>query len=100
QVTLVGIDRNEKLIENCRAIAKSLGMEESIRFSNLEAENIPTEAEGRFNAIIALHACDTATDHAISYSIKNNADFVAVAPCCQAELANYWRALPKERQKN
>jgi hypothetical protein len=41
----------------------------------------------RFHLMVALHACDTATDDALAAAISHNADHVAVVPCCQAELA-------------
>jgi hypothetical protein len=37
--------------------------------------------------VVALHACDTATDDALALAIGKDADHVAVVPCCQAELA-------------
>jgi hypothetical protein len=37
--------------------------------------------------VTALHACDTATDDALALAIANQADHVAVVPCCQAEVA-------------
>lgn len=39
-----------------------------------------------FNILIALHACDTATDDAISKGIKANADLIVVAPCCHKQI--------------
>jgi hypothetical protein len=37
--------------------------------------------------VVALHACDTATDDALQVAIQKGADHVAVVPCCQAEVA-------------
>jgi hypothetical protein len=37
--------------------------------------------------VTALHACDTATDDALVLAIAQQADHVAVVPCCQAEVA-------------
>ena len=37
--------------------------------------------------VLALHACDTATDEAILFALENDAKFVALVPCCQAEIA-------------
>ena len=38
------------------------------------------------NLVIALHACDTATDDAISQAVKWKSDYLLVAPCCQHDL--------------
>ena len=36
--------------------------------------------------LIALHACDTATDDAIYKGIKAEADLIVVAPCCHKQI--------------
>jgi len=36
--------------------------------------------------VVALHACDTATDDALARSVKMNARIILAAPCCQHEL--------------
>jgi Methyltransferase domain len=41
----------------------------------------------RVHLVTALHACDTATDDAVVRGIRANADWIAVVPCCQAEVA-------------
>ncbi len=33
--------------------------------------------------VTALHACDTATDDAIAFALRNNAELILLAPCCQ-----------------
>ncbi len=37
--------------------------------------------------VTALHACNTATDDAIHFALKKQAQFVVLVPCCQAEVA-------------
>jgi hypothetical protein len=41
----------------------------------------------RADVVTALHACDTATDEAILFALRHEARFVALVPCCQAEMA-------------
>ena len=43
--------------------------------------------------VTALHACDTATDDAISFALKKKARFIVLVPCCQAEVAATLRRL-------
>ncbi len=38
------------------------------------------------NILIALHACDTATDDALFAGIRANADLIVAAPCCHKEI--------------
>lgn len=38
------------------------------------------------NVLIALHACDTATDDAIAKGIKAGAELIVVAPCCHKQI--------------
>jgi hypothetical protein len=40
---------------------------------------------------MALHACDTASDLAMQKLISYKTDCFAIAPCCQAQLAQLWR---------
>jgi len=42
---------------------------------------------GAVDIVTALHACDTATDEAILFALRHEARFVALVPCCQAEMA-------------
>ena len=49
------------------------------------------------NVLIALHACDTATDDAIAKGINADADLIVVAPCCHKQIR---REIDKHKQKN
>ncbi len=55
--------------------------------------------DGQADVVTALHACDTATDEAILFALEHDAKFVALVPCCQAELAHELESSKKpERQ--
>lgn len=99
---ILGVDRNEKLIEECRRRTEMTGLEATLRYEaaalgDFEAANAWERVFGadqrRTHAVIALHACDTATDDAIGLGLAADAELIAVAPCCQAELARRWKAL-------
>ncbi len=105
---VLGIDLNEAVIAKSRERANQLGWGESVRFvaGKVEAgawqkaltEQFPAlaaaEKPPRPHLLCALHACDTATDHALALGVAVQADHMAVAPCCQAELAAQWSKLP------
>lgn len=78
-----GIETNAGLVETCNAIAARCGMT-GLRFEAQAAESL---APGALDILIALHACDTATDDAIRLGIEGNAALIICAPCCQHELA-------------
>jgi hypothetical protein len=46
----------------------------------------------RLHMVLALHACDTATDDALALAIRRGADYVALVPCCQAEVSRQLQA--------
>ncbi len=104
---IIGVDLNTKVIQQSLQRAKTLGYDEFLKFAvapiadttwnevyrsgfqTPESEEIP-----RPHLVTALHACDVATDYALSAAIHRKADVIAVAPCCQAELAQKWKGLP------
>jgi SAM-dependent methyltransferase len=105
---VIGIDLNEAVIAKSRERANQLGWGESVRFvagkveagawSAALAEQFPelaaAEKPPRPHLLCALHACDTATDYALALGVAVQTDHMAVAPCCQAELAAQWSKLP------
>ncbi len=91
-VRVHGVDRNPDAIAGCRERAALLGLD-GLTFEVRDLDEIgedPGVLDGRVDALLALHACDTATDTALALAVAQRARFVAVAPCCQAELARAW----------
>ncbi len=92
--TIHGIETRAELVDSTRALAQRLGFER-MRFHHLSvAESIVSEAlPAKVDVVTALHACDTATDDAISFALKKQARFIVLVPCCQAEVAATLRRL-------
>ncbi len=79
-----GVDVRADFVEACRARATELG------WSHLEfSVGAIRDADlgVRPDLVLALHACDTATDEALAKAITAEAEAIFVAPCCQRELA-------------
>jgi len=75
-----------------RGLAARLGFER-MRFlatTVQEATSAP-ELPAQIDIVTALHACDTATDDAIAFGLAKGARFMALVPCCQAEVAGVLR---------
>ncbi len=81
-VKITGVDGKSDLIGLCNDIAESSEFE-NLKFvhgwiNDFEVENV--------DILIALHACNTATDDAIFKGISAEADLIVVAPCCHQEI--------------
>ena len=89
-----GIETREELVQRTRELAAELGFSR-MRFHGLSvAESITSpELPEAVDIVTALHACDTATDDAISFALKKQARFIVLVPCCQAEVAATLRRL-------
>jgi len=77
-----GVDERPDMVNLCNDAAASCGYE-NLAFHNMKAEEF---VEGYYDAIVALHACDTATDDALFYGIKSKSKLIICAPCCQNEV--------------
>lgn len=99
RVRLLGIDRNPDVLRGCRERAAMAGQQELVRFAEADLSTVdPSHAwEQSFgdrpalDGVLALHACDTATDDALVLALRSKARFFAVAPCCQVELSRRWK---------
>ena len=80
QVT--GVEFRPELVELCNKIAKNTRLEH-LQFEQGTIEKYDSLGT---DILIALHACDTATDDAIYKGIKSNAGLIVVAPCCHKQI--------------
>lgn len=98
---ILGVDRNARIIAACRERARRLGLGPMLRFEAAMIDAVDVEAvwkrsfgevppEPRVHLLVALHACDTATDDAIAMGLSLQVPAMAIVPCCQAELARRW----------
>lgn len=80
---VTGVDIKADLIESHQRKAESLGWDQlhfqTGQIADYKPEVIP-------NVVIALHACDTATDDALAQGIQWESKLIVCAPCCQHEL--------------
>jgi SAM-dependent methyltransferase len=91
-VRLHGVDRRADVIAQCRVRAEALGQAGSSFEEASIADADPTAALGGApDLVVALHACDTATDDALALAVRSGASSILAAPCCQHELAEQLR---------
>ena len=83
ETRLTGIDIGEDLVEKCREVAGRIAME-NCRF--VASRTLNFEPEERYDLLVSLHACDTATDEAIARGIQLDVPLVLTVPCCQNQI--------------
>ena len=91
-VSVIGIDIRPKSRDRNIAIAEKLGIEKSIAF---RAEEISETTVTKTDVAIALHACDTATDDAITWAVQSDAKLLFIAPCCHHDLQSQLSEIPE-----
>lgn len=82
QARVVGVELRPELVAKINEIAQR----EQLPQLSFVAGNIATAPLDKPDVVIALHACDTATDSALARGIAAQAKLLVVAPCCQKEL--------------
>ena len=83
QAIIVGVDGQEKLIARNQRLAQDLG------WGGLTFEQgliIDYQTENPPNIVVALHACDTATDDTLAQGIRWQSQVIIAAPCCHHHL--------------
>jgi len=90
---VTGVEYREDLVNLCNSIALESNFEQ-LHFVQGTIADYPVEG---ISLLIALHACDTATDDAIFKGIKAGAELIVVAPCCHKQIR---REIERNKVKN
>ena len=86
-----GIEARPELVDFCNRVAREENFAPRLSFIAGNISNTPLPAA---DILIALHACDTATDDALAKGINAKAALLVVSPCCQKELRSQLTAPP------
>ncbi len=79
---VIGVELRQPLVDLCNQTASKLCLN-GIQFEQGDVKHFSTSG---INIVIALHACDTATDYAIHMGIRSGADIIMCSPCCHKEI--------------
>jgi len=85
---VTGIEARPELVDFCNTAARAAGCE-GLSFA---PGRIVDAAIPAVDVLIALHACDTATDEALFRGIRAGAALIVAAPCCHKEIRPQLRA--------
>jgi SAM-dependent methyltransferase len=81
-IQITGYDIRQDLVDSSNSIAKRLGFE-GLSFLQGNIGQIKTE---KLDLLIALHACDIATDMAILQGVRSSASYIVLSPCCHKQI--------------
>ena len=86
-VEVVGVDVREDQRRRNTELARRLGYAERVRFVAGTIRAAEPFADAAPEVVLALHACDTATDEALARAVGWRAGWVLAAPCCHHDIA-------------
>ncbi|KAM3575258.1 hypothetical protein VYU27_002844 [Nannochloropsis oceanica] len=86
-----GVDVTQDVVDKANAVADRLGYSSGggLSFSRgtiAEATAKVTAGQERYDVVIALHACDTATDDCLYLGVQTEARVILASPCCHKEV--------------
>ncbi len=82
KIVMEGVEIRKDLVEKTNIIIEKCGLK-NFKFVENTIEDYKPH---NLDILIALHACDTATDDAILIGIRNNAKLIICAPCCHKQI--------------
>lgn len=77
-VETLGIERDQVLV----AKAREKAAHQSLKGIEFRSQSIESATREKFDLVLVLHACDTATDDAISFVIDSKSSAALIVPCC------------------
>jgi SAM-dependent methyltransferase len=82
EAVVTGVEIRPDIVALCNGIVERLGL----HGLSFEQGDVSSHVPRPVDMMIALHACDTATDHAIHMGIRAGAAIICCAPCCHKQL--------------
>lgn len=89
-VVVTGVDVKEQSREHNTKIAAELGVKAEFVAGTIDGVQLDQQPD----VVLALHACDTATDDALARAVEWEAPLVLAAPCCHHDIAAQLRKAP------
>jgi hypothetical protein len=77
-----GVELREDMVQLCNSAAGKLE-QPGLLFQHGDVRTYTPE---QIDVMIALHACDVATDYAIHLGIRSNAAIIMCSPCCHKQI--------------
>lgn len=87
---VVGVELRQELVDLCNAAATRHGLA-GLRF---DAGDVRHCMPVGLDVMIALHACDIATDYAIDFGLRAGASIILCSPCCHKEIRPQMKTPP------
>ncbi|MCY4753470.1 class I SAM-dependent methyltransferase [Pelomonas aquatica] len=82
QPRVTGIELRDDMVRLCNAVIEG----EQLAGIRFDQGDVRTQAVQPLDLMIALHACDIATDHALHVGLQSGARIIMSSPCCHKEL--------------
>jgi SAM-dependent methyltransferase len=89
-VVVTGVDVKDQSREHNSKVAAGLGIDARFVAGTIQGAVVDPAPE----VVLALHACDTATDDALARAVEWEAPLVLAAPCCHHDIAAQLRRAP------